>query len=375
MMTEKMTYRWLWSCLIAGGLLLLSGCSGSSEDDQQQFDILQLRAVTRTEGAFKIPNEETPASNIRLFLATLSPTNEDPNHYSMVEGTCSYSDQWSSSSSLKVKEETPYYLYGYMPSSISASQSAPEGNDYSKGINLTLSNLPAITSDDICVLVGVQRVETKSTEPTELPTITEGQYGFRTGIKGKNYLNLLMAHLYTKVKVSFKIDSDYAELRSIHLKKVTLTSKYADGESVTLNLRSGQGIGSPTFPSGSETEEHTVTLLNTSDAEKVLDKALADSEDPALTLDLPAYCRPVAGDTYNLTLTTTYDVYDTKGSKLGEQTSENEIKTERTSVNKIQLNMADVRPGKEKVLVLTVMPTYLYVLSDNDADNPTIKVE
>ena len=375
MMTEKMTYRRLWSCLVAGGLVLLSGCSGSSEDDQQQFDILQLRAVTRTEGAFKIPNEETPASNIRLFLATLSPTNEDPNHYSMVEGTCSYSDQWSSSSSLKVKEETPYYLYGYMPSSISASQSAPEGDDYSKGINLTLSNLPAITSDDICVLVGVQRVETKSTEPTELPTITEGQYGFRTGIKGKNYLNLLMAHLYTKVKVSFKIDPDYAELRSIHLKEVKLTSKYTDGESVTLNLRSGQGIGSPTFPSGSETEEHTVTLLNTSDAEKVLDKALADSEDPALTLDLPAYCRPVAGDTYNLTLTTTYDVYDTKGSKLGEQTSGNEIKTERTSVNKIQLNMADVRPGKEKVLVLTVMPTYLYVLSDNDADNPTIKVE
>ena len=372
MMTEKLTYRWLWSCLVAGGLVLLSGCSGSSEDDQQQFDILQLRAVTRTEGAFKIPNEETPASNIRLFLATLAPTNEDPNHYSMVEGTCSYSDQWSSSSSLKVKEETPYYLYGYMPSSISASQSAAEGDDYSKGINLTLSNLPAITSDDICVLVGVQRVETKS---AELPTVTEGQYGFRTGIKGKNYLNLLMAHLYTRVKVSFKIDPDYAELRSIHLKKVTLTSKYTDGESVTVNLRSGQGIGSLTFPSGSETEEHTVTLLNTSDAEKVLDKALADSENPTLTLDLPAYCRPVAGDTYNLTLTTTYDVYDTKGSKLGEKTSENEIKTERTSVNKIQLNRADVGPGKEKVLVLTVMPTYLYVLSDNDADNPTIKLE
>ena len=370
-----MTYRWLWSCLIAGGLVLLSGCSGSSEDDQQQFDILQFRAITRTEGAFVIPNEEIPASdtNIKLFLATLAPTNENPNHYSVVEGTCSYSDQWSSSNSLKVKEETQYYLYGYMPSSISASQSAPDG-DYLEGINLTLSNLPAITFDDICVLVGVQRVETKSTEPAELPTITEGQYGFRTGIKGKNYLNLLMAHLYTRVKVSFKIDPEYAELRSIHLKEVKLTSKYADG-SATVNLRSGQGIGSPTFPSSSETEEHTVTLLNTSDAEKVLDKALADSENPALTLDLPAYCRPVAGEgTYNLTLTTTYEVCDTEGLKLGEETSENEIKTERTSVNKVTLNMSEVGPGQEKVLVLTVKPTYLYVLSDNDADNPTISL-
>ena len=97
--------------------------------------------------------------------------------------------------------------------------------------------------------------------------------------------------------------------------------------------------------------------------EKVLDKALADSENPALTLDLPAYCRPVAGEgTYNLTLTTTYDVYDLKGQNLGERVSE----------NKIKFDVAEVKPGQEKKLVLTVKPTYLYVLSDNDADNPTI---
>ena len=366
MMTEKMTYRWLWSCLIAGGLVLLSGCSGSSEDDQQQFDILQFRAITRTEGAFVIPNEEIPASdtNIKLFLATLAPTNEDPNHYSVVEGTCSYSDQWSSSSSLKVKEETPYYLYGYMPSSISATQSALEGDDYSKGISLEFTGLPAITSKDICVLVGVQRVETKSTEPTELPTITEGQYGFRTGIKGKNYLNLLMAHLYTRVKVSFKIDSDYAELRSIHLKKVTLTSKYADGESVTLNLRSGQGIGSPTFPSGSEgAEDHTVTLFKSTAVipEKVLDKTLGDTP---LALDLPAYCRPMGlAGTYHLTLTTTYDVYDSKG---------NLIRQNCTATNKLP-DLEAVR-GQRVQVNMTVNPTYLYVLSEPDLDSPTITI-
>ena len=72
-MTEKMTYRWLWSCLVAGGLLLLSGCSASSsEDDLQQPEqvTLQLRAVTRTDGAFEIPDANKPASNIKLFLAT-----------------------------------------------------------------------------------------------------------------------------------------------------------------------------------------------------------------------------------------------------------------------------------------------------------------
>ena len=370
MMTEKMTYRWLWSCLVAGGLLLLSGCSGSSsEDDLQQPEqvALQLRAVTRTDGAFEIPDANNPASSIKLFLTTLTPTNENPNNYSLTEGSFSYKNsQWSSTNSLNpliVKEETPYYLYGYMPSSISATPSAPDG-DYSKGINLSFTGLPAITSDDICVLVGVQLVGANS---TGLQTaVTEGQYGFRSNIKGQNYVNLLMAHLYAKLKVNFKIDPNYAELRSIHLKEVTLTSKYADGASVTVNLRSGQGIGSPSFPSGSEGEiKHTISLFKSSAIipEKVLDKALANQVDPVLALDLPAYCRPVAVEgTYNLTLTTTYDVYDLKGQNLGERVSE----------NKIKFDVAEVKPGQEKKLVLTVKPTYLYVLSDNDADNPTI---
>ena len=235
----------------------------------------------------------------------------------------SYStDHWSSLTPFLVKENTQYYLYGYMPASLSATQSAPEG-DYSKGINLTLSNLPAITTDDICVLVGVQRVGANSTSS---PSVTEGQYGFITG-------------------------------SSIRLKNITLTSKYADGaSSVTVSLRSGQGIGSPTFQSGSGEQVHSVILLDT---EKILDKNFVSTP---LTLDIPAYCRPMGLEgTYHLTLTTTYDVYDTK-QNLGERTSE----------NKIDFNMAEVRPGQEKDIVLTVKPTYLYILSEYDADNPTI---
>ncbi len=350
-MTEKNTYRWLFSCLVVGGLLLLSGCSGGSSGDDvppSEQAYLQLGAVTRTDGAFGIPNATNPATNIKLFLATQTSLLQP------VEGsTYSYStDHWSSLTPFSVKENTQYYLYGYMPSSISATQSAPEG-DYSKGIDLAFTGLPAITTDDICVLVGVQRVGANSGSPT----VTEGQYGFLTGIKGQNYLNLLMAHLYAKMKVSFKIDPAYAELRSIRLKTITLSSKYADGVSVAVSLRSGQGIGSPTFPSGSGEQVHSVTLLDT---EKILNKSFVSTP---LTLDIPAYCRPMGLEgTYHLTLTTTYDVYDTKNQNLGERTSE----------NKIDFNMAEVRPGQEKDIVLTVKPTYLYVLSEYDADNPTI---
>lgn len=367
---KSMTYRWLWSCLIAGGLLLLAGCTDKYDEVQlpspmpqpEEGSQLELHAITRTSGAYTIPDANNPATSIRLFLATLTPTNDNPNLYTLTDGTFSYNNnQWSSSSAITVKEETQYYMYGYMPSSISATQSVPDG-DYSKGIDLTLSNLPAITTDDICVLVGVQRVGSTTMES---PNVTEGQYGFRSGIKGENFVNLLMAHLYARLSLSFKIDPDYAKLRSIHLKEVKLTSKYADGASVTVNLRSGQGIGSPTFPSGSEgTEEHTVTLLKTTDTEKVLDKSFVSTP---LALDIPAYCRPIAVETnkiYNLSLTTTYDVYDMAGVNLGE----------RKSVNKVQFNMAAVSPGLKIPLVLTVKPTYLYILSDNDLNNPIITV-
>lgn len=375
-MTEKKTYRWLWSCLIAGSLLL-TGCSDRYGEEPQPLpvpqpeegDMLELRAITRTDGAYQIP---TAAQEIPVFLATVD---KATGTYSCASGSFQSDAIGNWQSDLSVKEETLYYMYGYMPGTISATQSAPDG-DYSKGVDLTLSDLPAITLDDISVLVGVQRVGAQPITDPPAPAVTEGQYGFRSGIKGQNYVNLLMAHLYARLKLSFKIDPNYAELRSIHLKEVTLSSKYADGASVTVNLRDGKKIGNPTFPAGTEGETaHTVTLLKATDTEKVLDEAFVNT---ALSLDVPAYCRPITaaaeGQSYSLTLTTTYDVYDRAFDKTENKVVDKNNLGERTSVNKVKLNIAALKPGYERTLVLTVNPTYLYILSDNDLDNPTITV-
>ena len=365
-MMEKMTYRWLWSCLIAGSLLLLmAACSDGSEEEPQpspsqpeEDSKLELRAVTRTAGVFSMPEAN---NKIQVYLTTKE-TN--------VPGSFTYNTTSGWESNLSVKEESQYYLYGYMPGSITCNEQTPaETNDYSKGINLQLTGLPAITLDDVSVLVGVQRVANRTTaEAPDTTKVTEGQYGFRTGIKGQNFVNLLMAHLYSKLKLSFKIGADYAELRSIHVKEVKLTSNYGDG-SVTVSLKNGQGLETPAFPVGTEGvtgKDVTIFKSSLTVPEVVLDKALATSENSVQTLEIPAYCRPiavVANQTYNLTLTTTYDVWDRKRN-LGE----------RTSKNKIRLSMASVKPGNENNIVLTVMPTYLYILSDNDLDNPTITV-
>lgn len=379
-MTEKMTYRWLWSCLIAGSLLL-TGCSDRYGEEPQPLpvpqpeegDMLELRAITRTDGAYQIP---TAAQEIPVFLATVD---KATGTYSCASGSFQSDAIGNWQSDLSVKEETPYYMYGYMPSTVTgavAVTAADLAGDYSKGVDLTLSGLPAITLDDISVLVGVQRVGVQPITDPPAPAVTEGQYGFRSGIKGQNYVNLLMAHLYARLKLSFKIDPSYAELRSIHLKEVTLTSKYADGASVTVNLRDGKKIGNPTFPAGTEGETaHTVTLLKATDTEKVLDKAFVNT---ALSLDVPAYCRPITaaaeGQSYSLTLTTTYDVYDRAFDKTENKVVDKNNLGERTSVNKVKLNIAALKPGYERTLVLTVNPTYLYILSDNDLDNPTITV-
>lgn len=381
-MTEKKTYRWLWSCLIAGSLLL-TGCSDRYEEEPQPLpvpqpeegDMLELRAITRTDGAYQI---STAAQEIPVFLATVD---KATGTYSCASGSFQSDAIGNWQSDLSVKEETPYYMYGYMPSTVTgavAVTAADLAGDYSKGVDLTLSGLPAITLDDISVLVGVQRVGARSTidPPSDPPAVTEGQYGFRSGIKGHNFVNLLMAHLYARLKLSFMIDPNYAELRSIHLKEVKLTSKYADGASVTVNLRDGKKIGNPTFPAGTEGETaHTVTLLKATDTEKVLDEAFVNT---ALSLDVPAYCRPITaaaeGQSYSLTLTTTYDVYDRAFDKTENKVVDKNNLGERTSVNKVKLNIAALKPGYERTLVLTVNPTYLYILSDNDLDNPTITV-
>lgn len=361
-----MTYSWLWGCLIAG-VLLLTGCSEDlseqPEPESEQTSTLTLSSVTRTDGAVTLTGVSSP--DIHIFLATKDELVQD-------DGVFQYNSGWDSN--ISVKEETQYYLYGYMPADVAtanvAATSTDLNGDYSKGADLTLTGLPAITSQDICLLVGVQRV---TGEPASA-TVSEGKYGYRAGIKGQNYVNVLMDHLYSKLQFSFSIDAEYAELRSIHLKDVTVSSTFGQ-VNVTKKIRAGHGLdhtGSfqPLFENGGAGVQHTVRLLSSDeDLMKVLDKTLATSADPVLSLDKAVYCAPCVFDvngTY-LTITCKYDVYDRENgadkNNLGE----------RTAVNKIMINGSDMMPGLTKTLKLTVKPTYLYILSD--WDSPTMVVE
>lgn len=338
-----MTYRWLWGCLLAG-CLLLSGCGEKQEDvplpEPEQGSPLMLRTLTRTDGA-------TPFGKIRTYLTEATSVVE-------ANGLFEYTGAvWNSN--LSVKEERQYYLYGYMPSSLGGTFAKPASGEYSDGVDLTFSNLPDISSDDPCVVVGVQRVDSESASAE----VIEGHYGYLSGIVGKNYVNLLMGHLYSSLQLAFRLDEQYAQLRSIRLKEVKLNSTYGN-VSTTLNIRSGYGVGSPTFTKIGDANR-SVDFL--SSPELLTKEHIID----ALTLDKMVYCAPCifdANGTY-VSITTKYDVLDKQGNNLGE----------RTSTNKLRIAASSLIPGQKKLVTISVRPSYLYVLSDFDLDTPVLTIE
>lgn len=355
--TARHRYQWLWGCLLTGGLLLFVACADDSSDEPQVT--LQLSSVTR-EGETTPTPEEVESGSIRLFIATA-----DDYTSGSFNGT---SGTWTNNGAA-VKENTQYYFYGYMPNdnnvvnSTSSSITKPSSGDYSKGVTMTLSGLPVLTTEDICVIVGVQRVtnDTKS-------VATKGAYGYLSGVANENHVNLLMDHLYTKLQLRFCVEKDYYALRRIHLKTVTLKSSYVAKDTkvtATVNLKAGSGVSveGVTFSDPAATRPdtpETISLLTDGDVNL--------SEAPAYTeLGNTVNCpyRLFDNDGTYLSVVSTYDVYDAKNNLL--------IRENCTAENKIKLN--NVEPGMRKVLTLTVAPTYLYVLADPDLDNPTIKIQ
>lgn len=325
--------------------MLFVACSeDSSVTDEPQGSPLHLTSVTRANSQFT-PNDE---SKIRMYVMTKS------DRYST--GTFSGSS-WTNAG-VTVKEHEQYYMYGFMPelegygSSISAT-SADLNGDYSKGADLTLSNLPIFTSKDICAVVGVQRISSAS----DVKNIIEGNYGYLSGLQNDNYLNLLMDHLYSKLILKINVDKEYSLLRDIKLKSVTLTCTYGTNVNVTIKLRAGYGLqGNATAYSATSSGNQSHTLFTNTSGE------LIPSNDNSPLSFGSVNCPPVvldAAGTY-MKITSTYDVYDKKGNLMRECTVENKLKA------------MNVNHGMEYTVTLTVAPTYIYVLSDDDLNNPSI---
>lgn len=236
-----------------------------------------------------------------------------------------------------VDASKPYTVYGYMPKITGMSSSLKSVT--SDGATLTINGIKPVTADDICIITGVKETDTD---------LKEGQFHWSMANANDNfYMYLLMDHLYASVKFSLKVSEEYAQLRTIKLKTMTLSVNNASvNAAVTLHNTEG------TSPITSV----TYTLTGDNCAAEIFN----DAEGQALSSTTPIAVSACFAPTLsgNLTLFSTYDVYDSKG---------NLIRANCEATNKIP-NLEASR-GQRVQLNMKVDPTYLYVMSDKDLDN------
>lgn len=255
---------------------------------------------------------------------------------SYTENYIRYATKWYAH--FDVDANTSYTVYGYMPKITGMSSSLSSVT--SDGATLTINGIKPVTADDICIITGVKETDTD---------LKEGQFHwFMANANDNFYMYLLMDHLYASVKFSLKVSEEYAQLRTIKLKTMTLSvNKVSVNAAVTL-LHNTEGTSPIT----------SVTYTSTGDncAAEIFNNAEGQALSSATPLNIIACFAPTLSN--NLTLVSTYDVYDSKG---------NLIRANCEATNKIP-NLEASR-GQRVQLNMKVDPTYLYVMSDKDLDN------
>lgn len=343
---EKRHIGWLMSSML---MLLLTACSSdSAKGPNQQEELedlnIELRAVTRT--GLAEDEYDSEKKNIHVFLKA----SDDPQ---IVQGMFKYHQEedlhyWTAQD-LKVKPGTrEFSLFGYMPASEGLT-----GTIDTENCKLTLTGINPMTTSDICVVTGVNKSEVVS-QPLR------GSYTFdyiNSTYNERTILNLRLEHLLGRLVFKFKVGMKYSALRKIKIKSLKIETEVPASITATVYL--------PMLTDDVIKVEYTGEGDNMTWSSNLLTEA-----DPSVWLSTTAeqvghYINVAVGgglsDQYKLV--STYEVYDLQDHFL----------SERTSANKLN----KVMPVKSQVkeVVLTIEPTYLYQLGDDDLNNPEVTIQ
>jgi len=331
----------------------------------------------------------------------------DPSNQKSMIGSFFYSsEKWRTS--LEDIQAATYYLYGYIPHlpairySITdyngGSTDAEKNADYSKGAIMKLENVPSVMSNDLCVAIGVKHGFDKEHDGDYTDVNNNGTYNEGTdtrtnrlrmgdfaytakatsGVDAKgNYVFLLFDHLYASLRIRMKIFADYAKLRTIKLKSLQLSTQVGETTSknhntITITLKATDGSTPTESPIKNITYEATGAVIGSDGEDGIEFWKSTSSDGETLTTDFQSFTGHfMPSGITTLILTSVYDVYDKKGNLIREN-----CKATNTMVLKDLLTeQTTTQRGKRYTVNMTVNPTYLYMLSDPDLDNPTVKVE
>lgn len=394
-----MRYKY-WFILLAA--LLLTACSKDS-------DVTGGEPVPAPSPSNPTPSvPDVTESPLRLVAATraliddVSPAGEafDPIQFFLMsgenDGTMTHKTEgefiydptttpnWSSNIGLKNASNC---IYGFSPASAALATIAPmsEGTSYKNGAKLTLTDISPVTGSDICVIVGVKHG--KTAEDVAVSDMNHlGKFYFVKATQN-NYVSLLLDHLFAKISFSVKIDGEYHKMRSIKVKKIELLSDKTltkveipltataneSGEDPlgTIVYTTDEVAGDADLPSGTIYDCAADTDPNHSDGVDL-------PEDNSWVI--PGYFAPSgaaeAAIGRHLSVRFTYDVY---AYDVFDNNNKVRVREDCVSVNKLPAvtigkEKADLKRGQSTTITLTVKPTYLYMLAEEELNNPTIVV-
>lgn len=248
-----------------------------------------------------------------------------------------YTISWNGSalSTSLALETGDYKFYGYAPVS---QQDGASFNINNSNKKLTIPNVSGLSSTDLLVI----KPCSAKVESTDI---------------GKNKtVSLQMDHLMAKITPYFYINSEYNKLRDIHIKSVTF-SLDDDAKTFTASVvYNDNNLSYQTSWKGSEN-------LNANTIEFYKDNNNEATFLSTTSSNAYGQCYIVPGqDISNLKMTVKYDVYDKKMQKV--RSGEEAENTVKIKVRGTTLNNLDA--GNNYKLNIQIIPTYLYVLSDND---------
>ena len=332
--------------------------------------------------------------NVQTFLRSMGVFFTE-NNVAPMQGAFFYGTDGKWRSSIDDIKQTTYYVYGYSPTinSVSASiSSSSEPNDntsYSEGAVITLSGLPSVTPNDVCVIVGAKAGSSEDDDTgrtdggvSDGQHLKQGQFAVKAsaqnhntdGDSPKNYIFLLFDHLYSAMRLCFKVDPDYNDLRTIVLKEIKLKPYKADTPAMSKATA-------------------VITLKATDDGTTPIQSIAFSYDDNSGDASEPIYQSDagvvlgtnaknfrggfVPKDINKFLLISKYDVYDNDPTKVSEEHPYgNLVRQDCTVENMLDFaklfNRTELDRGYLYTVNLTIKPTYLYVLSEPDLDNPSV---
>ena len=297
-----------------------------------------------------------------------------------------------------------YYLYGYIPYLPAITYSITDYNggstdeeknaNYSTGAIMTLENVPTVMPNDLCVVIGAKQGFDKEHDgsytdnngngvfdegDTRTDTLRMGDFKYSAAaISGEggagNYVFLLFDHLYSAIRVRMKVHADYAKLRTIKLDTLKLSTQVdgvnsTDHYTITIPLKATSGINKKESPIA---DDIVYTPTGSENKNGIVFWKSENATGTTLTTSFQSFIGHfMPSDITTIVLTSVYDVYDTQGNLI----RENCKATNTMVLQELPFERTTTERGYRYTVNMTIRPTYLYMLSEWDLDNPTVSVE